>query len=281
MAEPLDLHPPMKSPILEAYEKAPKPRGFEKLSAQTCINIMAAAGIDYSDYQDFKPLNDLPIDKLKQLRDSKDYFGIGGGYYYTTPDHCRGIRNAMTERMNFLQEAAHHSGGNIPNSEEAQWLVRDIAESQRQQHPDIDSIFQAELPQVPEDQRDSAIEWIVGRFAGPDMNVANVYVDTPMFSEIFYRQQQTQFVRYITRDGKVWMKRWKDMPQRIQEVIKWEDLDPIQGLTVKEFIKELEGKGDSQMPENQQFENERKKVGGARKTHWPADHFPQPTIIKK
>ena len=134
-----------------------------------------------------------------------------------------------------------------------------------------DSIMQSELPQVPLDEWDEPITEILGRAEGKIRNIGSVEVKNGSGEEvIFKRPVQTQFVRVKLEDGSERMEKYD--PKRHGE---W-DAIPDTGLTPKELLEQLTGFGEDQIDQGQQFQNERKKKGGASRGHWPVRHHPKP-----
>jgi hypothetical protein len=140
---------------------------------------------------------------------------------------------------------------------------------------DPDNLFQRDLPQVPKDQVDALRSYKIGRFAGPMEKVKRLILSNPNGDTLWERVEQTQFVQIIEQDGTVHMHIFD--PKIHGE---WEDIPPIEGITPAEFVSQLEGFGDEEIPQNQQFNNERKKHGGARKTSWPVGRNPKPSKLK-
>ena len=100
MGEPLDLHPPMKSPIDEGFERATRPRGFESLSTQTLMSLQELAGFgDKKKYPNFDPLDNLSDRELQDLLNT-----YVSRYKTTTPDKCAGVKQAIAKRLKTARE---------------------------------------------------------------------------------------------------------------------------------------------------------------------------------
>jgi hypothetical protein len=135
-----------------------------------------------------------------------------------------------------------------------------------------DTIFLADLPQVPSEQIDVPLKQKVGRCEGPIQNRKTAeFVPTDVLVT-FFNPEATRFVRVVLQDGREVMERYNK--ERHGE---WDQI-PDTGLTPAELIQRLYGFGDTLTDWGNQFATERKKKGGARKKHWEPKYHPKPNV---
>lgn len=131
---------------------------------------------------------------------------------------------------------------------------------------DPDWIFLGELAQVAEEQLHEPIQRVLYRVAGPVRETAGVTLK----QTVFLRPKQTQFVLVERGKGVRSFERFD--PEVHGE---WEQI-PDTGMTPSACINYIYAHGEEFPAIIKQFLNERKKEGGASKTHWHSDHHPAP-----
>jgi len=131
---------------------------------------------------------------------------------------------------------------------------------------DPDWIFLGELAQVSEDQLHEPIKRVLYRVGGPVRNTQDIHLD----QYTFLRPKQTQFVLVELQDGQRSFGRYNTTIHGA-----WEDIEDS-GFTPSEFIQDIYLHGEKFPAIIRKFLNERKKTGGASKTHWHPDHHPRP-----
>jgi hypothetical protein len=140
---------------------------------------------------------------------------------------------------------------------------------------DPDDIMRRSLPQVGEDEAYATRSYKILRFTGPTEEVKHLIFKKPDGKTLWKQVEQTKFVQIIEQDGTVHMQRYDK-----EKHDEWDAIPEIQGMTPGEFVALLEGLGDEETPHNQQFNNERKKPGGARKKSWPFRQHPKPKKLR-
>ncbi len=131
---------------------------------------------------------------------------------------------------------------------------------------DPDWLFLAELAQVSEEQLHEPIKKVLYRVGGPVRNTQDIQLD----QYTFLRPKQTQFVLVELQDGQRSFARYDPLVHG-----EWENIEDS-GFTPSAFIEDIYAHSEEFPAIIRQFLNERKKSGGASKTHWPAGHNPAP-----
>lgn len=131
---------------------------------------------------------------------------------------------------------------------------------------DPDWLFLGELAQVSEDQLHEPIKKVLYRVGGPVRDTQ----DVALGQHQFLRPKQTQFVLVELQDGQRSFVRYNNTIHGA-----WEDVEDS-GFTPSEFIQDIYLHGEEFPAIIKKFLNERKKRGGASKTHWHPDHHPAP-----
>lgn len=136
---------------------------------------------------------------------------------------------------------------------------------------DPDWLFLAELAQVSEEQLHEPIKKVLYRVGGPVRDTQDIQLN----QYTFLRPKQTQFVLVELQDRQRFFVRYNTTTHGA-----WEDIQDS-GFTPREFIEDIFVHGEEFPAIIQQFLNERKKSGGASKTHWHPDHHPAPRKVDK
>ncbi len=132
---------------------------------------------------------------------------------------------------------------------------------------DPDAIMQSDLPQVPEEQIDDYPTVVIGRIEGRLRHVAAAHISKGIGGETvrLNKPVTTQFVLVSLPDGTCRVERYQQQKHGV-----WEDI-PDTGLTPSGIFQQLLG-GETQVPNVQQLQNERKKRGGASRKRWQPTH---------
>lgn len=132
------------------------------------------------------------------------------------------------------------------------------------QNPDF--LFLAQLAQVCEAEAHEPIRKVLYRVAGPVRNTENVAIN----KTVFFRPEETEFVLVEHEDGMRYFERFE--PKRHGE---WDQIEDM-GMTPQGCINDIYRHGEQYPAIIRQFTNERKKEGGASKTHWQPGLHPTP-----
>lgn len=154
----------------------------------------------------------------------------------------------------------------IPFSGDVGWRQMIPPEPDDLSAQDPDWIFLGELAQVCEAQLYEPIKKVLFRVGGPVRNTADIAIGNRQY----LRPKQTQFVLIELQDGQRSFVRYDTTTHGA-----WEDIKES-GFTPSEFIQDIYLHGEEFPAIIEQFLNERKKRGGASRTHWHADHYPKP-----